>query len=150
MIHGAYSYAGGIIGSGFATKKDMIENLPFWKLNVKDGKIIAVRMYKDKDGRKAVASATDSSKEGVKIYREMVLQDLQRSYFEVSDKPLKSLQKLLGDKFYDYAIPVSIVKKKLKNDEIIPVDDYFYQREIGGKMKTKIMLGNPNAKKIER
>lgn len=150
LLQKSYAYAGGIKGSGFKNKEDMIQNIPFWKLVKKDGKIVSVRMYKDKEGRKAVAAATDRSREGVESYRKIAKDDLERAYIEVSDKALESMKKMLGDDFYKYAIPVEIVKKKLPDDEIKPIDKYFYQREIGGEWITKIMLGNPNAKEIKR
>ena len=126
----------------------MILNIPFWKLVTKDGKVISCRMYKDKEGRKGVAAGTDGSKESVKSYRALTIEDLKRAYIELSGKALNSLQKQLGDDFYKYAIPVVVAQKKLPDDELIPIDDYFYQREIGGEMVTKVMVGNPNAKRI--
>lgn len=148
ILQKSYAYAGGIKGNGFRSKEDMIQNIPFWKLLKRDGKIKSVRMYKDKDGRKAVAAGTDMTKEGIKGYKEISREDLKRAYVEVSDKALEAIKRMLGDDFMKYAIPVSIVKKKLSDDEIIPIDKYYYKREIGGHMITKIMLGNPNAKPI--
>lgn len=148
LLQKTYAYAGGIKGSGFKNKQDMIDNIPMWKLVKKDGKIITARMYKDKEGRKVVASGTDGSRESVKTYREITKEDLKRSYVEVSDKPLDSLKKMLGDDFFKYAITVSAAQKKMPDDELIPIDDYYYQREIGGQLKTKIMMGNINASKI--
>lgn len=148
MIQNSYSYAGGIKGSGFKSKEDMINNIPFWKLVKRDGKIVAVRLYKDKDGRKAVAAATDASKIGSEEYKKISKDDLKRSWVELSDKALESIKKSLGDEFYDYVIPVSTVMKKLPNDEIHPIDKYYYKRKIGNVWKTKIALGNPKAHKL--
>lgn len=148
MIQNSYSYAGGIKGNGFKSKEDMINNIPFWKLVKRDGKIVAVRLYKDKDGRKAVAAATDKSKIGSEEYKKIGKDDLKRSWVELSDKGLESIKKSLGDDFYDYVIPVSIVIKKLPDDDIRPIDEYYYKRKIGGEWITKIALGNPNAHKI--
>ena len=149
LIQNAYAYAGGIKGGGFESKEAMIEKIPFWKLVKKDNKIVAVRLYKDKAGRKSVASATDKSELGSEFYKKISKDDLKRSWVEVSDKALQSLKKSLGDSFFDYAIPVDIVKQKLPDDDIQPIDDYYYKRKIGNDWITKIALGNPNAKKIQ-
>jgi hypothetical protein len=148
LLQKTYAYAGGIKGSGFKDKQDMIDNIPMWKLVSKDGKIITARMYKDKDGRKIVASGTDGSKESIKSYRAISKEDLKRAYVEVSDKPLESLKKTLGADFFKYAVSVKDAQKKMPDDELIPVDDYYYKRLIGGVLKTKIMMGNINAEKI--
>ena len=84
MLQNAYSAIGGIKGSGFNSKEDMISKIPFWKLYFKDGKLKVVYMYKDKSGRKLVAMATDGSPEA----KETLISDLKRnlkvSYMEVS------------------------------------------------------------------
>lgn len=149
LIQDSYAYAGGIKGSGFNSKEDMMNNIPMWKMVKKDGKIVAVRLYKDTQGRKAVASATDTSREGVKAYREVTKEDLKRSWAEVSDKALHSLKKSLGNDFEKYIIPISVIKKKFPNEEIRPVGDNFYKREIGGEWITKLAVGNPDAKQIK-
>lgn len=149
LIQNAYSYAGGIKGGGFESKEAMIEKIPFWKLVKKDNKIVAVRLYKDKAGRKAVAAATDKSELGSNLYKKISKEDLERSWVEVSDKALQSLKQSLGDLFFDYAIPVKIVKQKLPDDDIQAIDEYYYKRKIGNDWITKIALGNPNAKKIQ-
>lgn len=64
IIQSTYSRLGGIKGSGFSSKEDMIASIPMWKLVRKNGKIIAVQLYKDTNGRKFVAAGTDNSPEG--------------------------------------------------------------------------------------
>ena len=66
MLQKAYEKIGGIHGSGFRDKHDMIKNIPMWKLKKKGGKIVSAVFYKDKDGRKSVATASDGSEEGKK------------------------------------------------------------------------------------
>lgn len=149
ILQAAYAYTGGIHGNGFQSKERMINEIPFWKLNVVDGKVVAVRMYKSSDGRKAVASATNQSPEGKKAYKSITKEDLKRAYVEVSGQALVSFQNLLGDDFYKFTVPVDQVIKKLKNDHIEPLGDYFYKREIGGVMHKKIMLGNINSNPIK-
>lgn len=149
ILQKSYEYAGGIKGSGFESKEDMIEKIPFWKLNVKNGKVIAVKMYKNKDGRKSVASGVlKDDKANYSAYAEMVKHDLKRAYMEISDKSLDYIKNLLGDDFQQFVIPVEKVKEKLKKADIIPIDSYFYQRKINGEYITKIMIGNINAAPI--
>lgn len=38
ILQDSYKYCGGIHGSGFKSKQDMIDNVPFWKLQKKGGK----------------------------------------------------------------------------------------------------------------
>lgn len=63
ILQRSYAKIGGIKGSGFKSKEDMIKNIPFWKIMKSNGKVIAVKLYKDKNGRKSVAGGTDGSKE---------------------------------------------------------------------------------------
>ena len=159
MIQRSYEYIGGIKGSGFGSKEDMIAKIPFWKVATSNGKIVAVKMYKHKEdiGRKSVAVANDGSTEGLKYARMMAKEDLDRAMVEVSGKALGSMVKNLGVDFlmkYIHAIPD--VKKFLKGDEIVapdqddfvyqkfaPLRPYMYGREIGGEVHTKVMLGTP-------
>ena len=63
MLQTSYAKIGGIKGNGFQSKEAMM-SLPFWKVGTVKGKPVAVTIYKDKSGRKAVASGTDGSDEG--------------------------------------------------------------------------------------
>ena len=167
MLQVAYSKIGGIKGNGFNTIDDMIQNIPFWKLVRKNEKIVAVVMYKGKQGRKMVAIATDGSEDGKIALGTILKDDLfprdahqfksgSRSYFEISDKALSLLKNAVGNMelLKDMAKTFDEVKRIQKGDEILrpPADDghlkrfpelkdYFYQRELGGELHTKIMFG---------
>lgn len=159
-IQQAYAPIGGIKGSGFNSAEDMVKNLPMWKLSRKDGKIVAGVLYKDKGGRKVVASFTDGTVEGKKQLADILKNEFTRSYTEVSEAALGFIRKISGVATIEkFAIPRDKVKSmlKLKDDEFstdVPEDDrnvqslptlkdYFYQRKIGGHFHTKIMIGNP-------
>lgn len=152
MLQKAYSEIGGIKGSGFRSPDDMVKNIPFWKLGFVNSKLVAVQMYKDKNGRKRVAIATDGTQTGKSQLKNMLIADYKtgRSFGEVSDSALGFIKKIFNNDISAFSIPVDVVKKLLPDDEIIPIDDYYYKREIGGHLHTKIMLGNPNAPKITR
>lgn len=158
MIQNAYASQGGMHGSGFRSPEDMVENIPFWKLVKKGGKIVAGAMYKDKGGRKRVAIFTDGTEGGRKELDKINLDEIRtnRAFQELSGRSLSVMRKIAG--FYDRLIPVDNVKQVLKSDKIytdIPKDDpdemwdrfpemrqYMYQREIGGHLHTKVMIGN--------
>lgn len=163
MIQNAYKKIGGIRGSGFRSKEDMIDNIPFWKVATKNGKVVAVAMYKDKGGRKRVASATDGTDEGKDKLEMIGKEDLsqERSYAEVSSSSLKFLlRRWKGPKdIKDYMILPQEAEKVLGEKLKYPVPDndpeviahpelkkYFYQREIGGHYHTKLMIGKPGVK----
>jgi len=160
MIQTAYAKIGGIVGSGFSSPQDMISKIPFWKLVRKDGKIVAVALYKDKDGRKRVAVATDGTEAGKEALKSIYVADFDRAYFEVSGPSLSLIVKTVGIDFVlKYAITVDKVKNILKDDEIVSpdpndiayrrftqLDSYMYGRKIGGEVHTKVMLGTPGNK----
>ena len=157
MIQKSYTPIGGTKGFGFSSKEDFIQNIPCWKLLKKENKIIAVVVYRDKEGRKLVAVATDGSPEGKSGLLNMFKEEFKtgRSYFEISGTILKFLYNNLGKELIlQYAIKPSDVQSILIGDDILPLDsedsevkifpalkDFFYRREIGGHIHTKIMLG---------
>ena len=156
ILQASYKAIGGIHGKGFSNKEEMIKVIPFWKLVRKNGKIVSVAMYKDKAGRKFIAGGTDGSEDGKNGLFQILKDDLlrERAFGELSDRMLSFLVKQLG---YDTIKKFAILPSKLKtfvDDEILDVDssdpeitrhpilkDYFYRRDIGGNLHTKIALG---------
>jgi hypothetical protein len=148
----SYSKAGGLAGSGFKSVDDMIANIPMWKVFRRGDEVKAAMMYKDKAGRKRVAIATDGTPEGKGMLKKMLQDEYKsgRSFGEVSDRSLSLIKSLYSEKdFKNLVIPVSIVKEKLKGKEIQDVDGYSYKRKIGGEWHEKMMVGNPNAPRID-
>lgn len=147
ILQNSYKEIGGIKGSGFRSKEDMIENIPFWKLAKKGNKVVAVSLYKDKQGRKKVAGGTDGSEEGKKEFAKMTVDELLhgRSWGEISDKMYWFTRKHVGAENLDkYLIPAKKVQELMPEDEIVPVDEYWYKRQLGsGDWKQKIAIGNP-------
>lgn len=156
MLQNSYKKIGGIHGDGFKSPEDMVNNMKMWKLYKKNGKIVSASMYKDKKGRKRVASATDGSEEGKTGLARIVADDLKhkRSYGEISGPMLKFTRKQVPD-LQKHVIPYDQVQN-LAGEEIRrpPEDDeelkshpdlahHFYQRKIGGEWHTKIMVGHP-------
>lgn len=175
ILQSSYANIGGLASSGFESPDSMVEKIPFWKLSVKDGKVVAVIMYKDKNGRKAAAAGTDGTIAGKKAMVNMVRQEHKRSYVEKSKASLGLFMKSLPtDEAFGAIIPVDTVKKILPDEEIIPIKnldpaawpvdederestlqtlqrypelaDYGYFRKLGKGMKFKVMIGTPYQK----
>lgn len=152
VIQSSYARVGGIQGKGFASVDDMIKTIPMWKVFRRGDDVKAVMMYRDKGGRKRVAIATDGSQEGKKMLKKMLIDEYKtgRSFGEVSDNSLNFIRRLFTPaELRSFIIPFDIVKEKLKGKELENIDGYFYNRKIGGKWHTKLMLGNPNAERID-
>lgn len=160
MLQKSYASIGGLKGSGFRSPDDMVKTIPMWKLVRRNGNIVAVAMYRDKLGRKRVAVGSDGSPEGKEGVASIFKEDFSRAYFEISEKSLAFHVKILG---YDFLKKFAMSPAMVKNvsheaiseveegDKEVnahpPLKDFFYRREIGGHLHTKILLGT-HGKKI--
>lgn len=163
ILQSSYRDIGGIKGSGFRDKEDMIQNIPMWKIITNGGKVHAVAMYKDKGGRKFIAVGSDGSDYAKKHLTSVVQNELSRSYGEKSKASLGFMMKTVPWPVLEpFLIPASKISKKL-GDDVIAVSDmefndlpkdgkqtlakypqlikYAYLREIGGTMSFKIAMG---------
>jgi len=164
MIQKSYEGVGGMKGSGFGSKEDMIKTIPFWKIIKKNGKVIAALMYKDKAGRKRVATCSDGSKDAKKALANTFKQEPQRGYFEVSKASWGFLRKLLdqkdlisfmvkpataGNHLKKEITPLKdIPQKELSDAGLNPLDpankpykEFIYGRVISGEVHAKVMIG---------
>jgi len=110
------------------------------KATKRNGKISAVNLYKKQHGRKSIASGSDGTPQGKKDWKKTKIEDHEqkRAWGEVSGAS-EHLQKKMG-------VPVIPSNKagKLLNKEVHPHSDgEHYDRTIGGKKHTKIMMGHP-------
>lgn len=166
ILQKSYAPIGGIKGSGFKTKEDMIENIPFWKIYTKNGKVVAAAFYKDKNGRKAVAIATDGSDLGKTIVGQIYKASLGVSYGEKSGAALATMIKTVPWETLQNFLILPHVAARISGDELIPIAKYgadklnpkdrftydkfpqlkpwFYVRELGGHMHLKVMMGTHN------
>lgn len=159
MLQKSYEDQGGIHGSGFHSPDDMVKNIPFWKMHKKDGKITSVSMYKDSQGRKRVAVASNGTEEGKKALAKSMADDFKqnRSHGEVSGKSLSFLKKQINIKDHAHSFESAKAYHSAKGDEIKKPDDkdpevvrhpelkdHFYQRKIGDSWHTKVLLGFNN------
>lgn len=166
LLQKAYAPMGGIRGSGFESPDHMVERLPMWKLARKNGRIVAVVLYKDKKGRKAVASATDNSAAADKALADMLPQEPRRAYAEKSKRALGAYMREVPNA-RDHLLTFTQAQK-ISDDPLISVRDrwppledeemdsanfalnrwpflvdYGYFREFGGEWHFKVMLGTP-------
>lgn len=145
ILQSSYAYIGGIKGEEFKTPESMLK-VPFWKLVVKDGKVVACHLYKDLNGRKSIAGGTDGSRTGKIEFAKMAKDDFKRSYSEVSGASEKFINRNFPELFKDFSIPSSDVEAII-GKKITPLPDgYHYKRIIGGEEVTKIMIGTSGKK----
>lgn len=162
-----YQTIGGIKGSGFSSKEDMIDNIPFWKIYNEGENVLVCVMYKDKNGRKIIAIATNGSAKAKKLLIDIFRNGLKVAWGEKSKAVVSFMMKNIGiDVLRPYLIPTTEVKKLLNGKEVFSltpqliagfsVDDkkiyekyknelgeFFYARIIGSEPFLKIALGTP-------
>jgi len=165
ILQKSYAEIGGIAGSGFMSPDDMVQNVPFWKLNVKNGNVISVAMYKDANGRKLIATGTDGSVRAVEALAKNMVPELERSFGEKSGKSLGFTMKniewnvlkqflMTPEKAQSYLKKKLLVvdasklseKDKFAYKKFPQLRPYFYTRLIGDKTYMKIMMGSPQLK----
>ena len=66
MLEKSYAKIGGF--KSVDSKDTLIKETSLWKLVRKNNKIVAVSIYSDKLGRKAIGGATDGTDEGKKLF----------------------------------------------------------------------------------
>lgn len=151
ILQTAYKSQGGIKGSGFKSKEDML-NIPFWKLDIVDEKVLCVLMYKytptdtiDGNVRKLCALGTvideDRNLARTKL-RNIIKMEFSRSILEVSGLMEQYLMKNFPIEYKKYMLTTDEVEKILVFDEIKPIDKYRYYRLIGTEDYEKVMLGS--------
>lgn len=157
ILQKSYASQGGIKGNGFKNKEDML-TIPFWKLDIVDGIVMCVLMYKftpteinNKSFRKLCAlGINDETLEIKKLartkLRNILKYEFERSLMEVSGLLENYLIKNFPIEYEKYLIPVKEVEKILYKDDIIELDKYRYYRIIGDEYYEKVMLGSKKLK----
>lgn len=126
-----------------ATKQELINKSWLWKLVRKNDKIVAVAIYKDKQGRKAIAKGSDGSDIGKKAVKKIYLDDAslkdRNSWGEFSGAAEKLMLKYGG-----IPVPNYMVKNILNDKKILSYnsDGFHYTRIIGDTPREKIIIGN--------
>lgn len=165
----SYKSIGGLKGDGTQSPDDLL-SIPFWKLVRKNGKIIAVILYKDKNGRKSVALGTDGSSTAIRALKDIMNKEPERSYSEKSKSslnfflksnpnakdfliPRDKVESIIGKKIFPYSDGVmdklDVSEKEQESVRLTLhkypfLGDYGYFREIGGELMFKVLVGTPN------
>ena len=138
ILQDSYAEIGGFKSA--TDKEDLMRKAGLIKLVTKDGRVVAVKVYKDELGRKSIAGGTDGSNEGKKWFMKICEEDikLNRSWGEVSGK-MEHIMLKRGS----VPIPSSMVAYILgKPIHSYDPDGYHYTREIQGELHTKLMIGD--------
>lgn len=138
ILQDSYASIGGFKSA--TDKEDLMRKAGLTKLVTKDGRVVAVKIYKDELGRKSIAGGTDGSAEGKKWFMKICEEDikLNRSWGEVSGK-MEHIMLKRGS----VPIPSSMVAHILGKPILsYDPDGYHYTREIQGEPHTKIMIGD--------
>jgi hypothetical protein len=125
-----------------ASPEELIHDSGLWKLVTRDGKITALNIYKDKFGRKSIASGTDGSPQGRRDYMMVKDEDikLRRTWAEVSGPAERILQKSGGKPLPAHWAALLTGKKILAIND----DGVHYTRLISGHPHEKIIYGFVN------
>lgn len=163
MLQRSYKPVGGIHGNGFRDIDDMIQSNHMFKIGLRGGNPVMVSIYKDKDGgRKKVALGTDGSREGIVMARDSLKAELftGRAYGEFSGPVFGAAKKMFPPEVLTtFLVPAKDVSAMINKEITIgagpdmktmgendPYSQYYYQREIGGELHTKIAYGDPQNK----
>jgi hypothetical protein len=121
---------------------ELIADSGIWKIVVRDGKISAVKIYKDRYGRKSIAAGTDGSAQGKRDLIMLISDDtkLNRSWVEVSG-PLEQLMVRVGARPIPAKYAAALTGKKIMS---ISDDGLHYTRLIAGNPHEKIIYGVVN------
>lgn len=164
-----YKPFGGLLSSGTASP-DEIKTIPLWKLVFKDNQLVAVCLYKDKNGRKVTINGTNGSVDGKRAIAEMLSQDILRSYGELGKGSIifllraepKSKQYFIELDKVEQLLGKEVLRVKNLDQSEWPIDglelktalatlerhpftvDYGYFRKISGVWTFKIMAGTPH------
>ncbi len=140
MLIKSYEPIGGFKSA--KSKEDLIRKTGLAKLVRRNGKIVAVKIYKDELGRKSIAGGTDGSTEGKQGLFKMSEEDVKmnRAWGEFSGAMEHIMLKKGG-----VPIPNTMASALLgKPIESLDDDGYHYTREIQGELHKKIMIGDVN------
>ena len=146
VLQRSYAPIGGFLSA--SNKNELIDDSWLWKIVKKDNKIKAVSIYKDKFGRKSIASGTDGSVEGREYVKQIMRDNMKFSntnaWAEVSGAPEYLLLKFGGKK-----IPNKYAAK-ITGKQIISLNDdgFHYTRMIAGEPHEKIIIGNVDFNKV--
>jgi hypothetical protein len=137
ILQQAYGAIGGFKGA--ASAEELVHTPGLWKLSRRNGKIVAVALYKDMYGRKAIAFGTDGSIDGKRDFYNLRDEDLKlnRMWVEASGAIEKVLLKA-GARPVPAKYASSLTGKEILS---INPDGFHYTRLLQGHPYEKIIFG---------
>lgn len=140
MLQKSYASIGGFKTAN--TKDELVNEFPLWKIVTRNGRVTAVRIEKNKYGRKLVGLGTNGTIQGRKDATLLLKSYIaaRKGWSETSGAVEHILQKL-GAKPIPAKFAEFLTKKNIL--EIKP-DGYHYVRLINGKPVEKIIFGFVN------
>jgi hypothetical protein len=164
----SYASIGGMKGSGFGSKEELLSKIPFWKLYTRGEKVMVAAFYKDSSGRKSVAYATDGSVEAKRILAGLFQSEVGVSYGEKSKGALiMAMRKIPFETLKPFLLTPAQAKILTGKSDVRPVTPevletlgendkrvfellkekllpYFYVRNISGEPFLKVAFGTPS------
>jgi hypothetical protein len=139
ILQRSYRPIGGFLTA--SSKEDLINKAGMIKAVRKDGRLVAVKVYKDSRGRKSIAAGTDGSQEGKEWLKKMFQEDVKfsRAWGEFSGAAEHLMLKYGGVPIPNELAGEILGKKILK----LSSDGFHYTREINGEPHEKILIGTP-------
>ena len=137
MLQTSYEDIGGYKGA--SSIEELIETSSLWKLVRRNGKIVAISLYKDFKGRKGIGAGSDGSEEGKKALYDLWAEDLKlnRAWTEVSGKT-EHIKLKQGFKPIPNKYAAEILNKEILN---LNPDGIHYTRLISGVPYEKVIVG---------
>lgn len=139
MMQKSYEKAGGFHSAD--SPEDLMQKSKLWKLHRKGGEVTAAVIYKDLHGRKVIAGGTNGSEEGKMGLMHINDEDIKkhRAWGEFSGA-MEHIMKKHGAKYISHAHAEMLTGKPVlkKHD-----DGIHYDRDIGGNIHTKALMGYP-------
>ena len=147
ILRGSYkNVEGGYSGLGHGTEAESAAiHDDISKHNIKattrNGKVTAVRIYKNLHGRKMIAAGTDGTTQGKSDFTKTGMEDNEqhRSWAEVSGK-----METISDRMGVPSVPNDRAKELTGKGDAVPhKDGIHYDRKIGNDIHTKTIKGYP-------
>jgi hypothetical protein len=139
MLQTTYAKMGGYKGA--ASAEELVTQPGIWKLVRRGDRITALVLYRDQQGRKSVASATDRTPQGLQDLMMIKSEDLrqQRAWGEVSGR-MEQIMLDLGGQPLSNKLAATLTQKKIIS---LNPDGVHYTRLISGEPHEKIIIGFP-------
>ena len=145
ILQDSYKDIGGL--KIFGTSKDILRANNMWKMVTRNGKVVAVVIYKrGRGGRKLVAGGSDGTVQGKKDFYKICAEDVKMPNRQTWGEVSGSLEGILLFKYNAVPIPSYLADKAIcdmnRDIKYVNPDGFHYVRDIGGKDTEKIMFGN--------